>query len=86
MKPPHSYTLLLVNITTRYRLLIQNFCCYPEVGKTVAMIGIILVILGLSYIELLGQLVNNSAVVFHNEIEFVIQGIHEKWWLFAVGH
>ena len=67
-------------------MLIQNFCCYPEVGKTVAMIGIILVILGLSYIELLGQLVNNSAVVFHNEIEFVIQGIHEKWWLFAVGH
>ena len=43
------------------------------------MIGIILVILGLSYIELLGQLVNNSAVVFHNEIEFVIQGIHEKF-------
>jgi len=42
-------------------------------------------ILGLSYIELLGQLVNNSAAAFHNEIEFVIQGIHERWWQFAVG-
>ena len=67
-------------------MLIHNFYSYPEVGKTVAKIGVILVILGLSYIELLGQIVNNSAAVFHNEIVFVIQGIHEKWWLFAVGH
>ena len=78
--------LFLVHITYRYRLLINNFCCYPEVGKKVAMDSVILVILWLSFAELLGQLANNSAAVFHNEIEFVIQGIHEKWWLFAVGH
>ena len=81
---------LRVHITYRYRLLINNFCCYPEVGKKVARDSVILVILLLSFVELLGQLANNSAAVFHNEIEFVIQGIHEKIhekrWLFAVGH
>jgi hypothetical protein len=40
----------------------------------------------MSFTELLAQLANNSAAEFHNEIEFVIQAIHEKWWLFAVGH
>ena len=69
---------LLVHITYRYRFLIKNFCCYPEVGKTVAWIRChSLVILWLSFAELLGQLVNNSAAVFHNEIVFVIQGIHD---------
>jgi VIT1/CCC1 family predicted Fe2+/Mn2+ transporter len=31
-----------------------------------------------SLTELLGQLANNSAAVFHDEIELVIQRIHEK--------
>ena len=31
-----------------------------------------------SFTELLGQLANNSAAVFHDEIELVIQRIHEK--------
>jgi Putative Actinobacterial Holin-X, holin superfamily III len=31
-----------------------------------------------SFIELLGQLANNSAAVVHDEIELVIQGIREK--------
>ena len=31
-----------------------------------------------SLTELLGKLANNSAAVFHDEIELVIQGIHEK--------
>jgi hypothetical protein len=68
MKPPHSYTLLVVHITTRYRLLINNFCCYPEIGKTVALIGVILVILWISFTGLLGQLVNNSAAVFRTKL------------------
>ena len=80
--------LLLVHITYRYRLLINNFCCYPEIGKNVALDtdSVVLVILWMSFTELLAQLANNSAAEFHNEIEFVIQAIHEKWWLFAVGH
>ena len=48
--------LLLVHTTYRYRLLINNFCCYPEVGKKVAKDSVILVILWLSFAELLGQL------------------------------
>ena len=31
-----------------------------------------------SFTELLGKLANNSAAVFHDEIELVIQRIHEK--------
>jgi len=31
-----------------------------------------------SFIELLGQLANNSAAVVHDEIELVIQGVREK--------
>ena len=31
-----------------------------------------------SFTELLGQLAANAAEVFHDEIELVIQGIHEK--------
>ena len=31
-----------------------------------------------SFTELLGQLANNSAALFHDEIELVIQRIHEK--------
>ena len=31
-----------------------------------------------SFTELLGQLANNSAAIFHDEIELVIQGIREK--------
>jgi hypothetical protein len=31
-----------------------------------------------SFSELLGRLANQSAAVFHDEIEFVIQGIREK--------